>query len=162
MKINEIKKIAKTKLTGNYIKCASSSLLYFIIISLLTYFQVKLANSIPNSILSALVQAIFILINWILGYGIVANVLDLINIKTNSITDFINTSLKSFLKYTKIGLYILWKILLPLVLNILIAFYWVGTATAKINQINFLCFYQNLLPLVSCIWFLLFLFLVII
>ena len=144
MKINEIKKSAKIRLSGNYIKCASSSLLYFIIISLLTFFQTKLANSIQNSVLLSIIQAIFILINWILGYGIIANVLDLIDVKTNSITDFINSSIKSCAKYTKIGLRILLKILLPLVLNLFAIFYWIGTAVAKINNIDFLCFNQNL------------------
>ena len=160
MKINEIKKDTKIKITGNYIKCASSSLLYFIIISLLTFFQTKLANSIQSSIFLAIIQAIFILIYWILGYGILANTLDLIDIKTNSITDFINSSLKSCTKYTKIGLRILLKILLPLVLNLLAIFYWIGTAIAKVNNIDFLCFNQNLFLVSTLICFAAFLVLI--
>lgn len=154
MKINEIKKDAKLKLTGNYIRCASSSLLYFIIISLLTFFQTKLANSIVNSILLAIVQAIFILLNWILSYGIIANILDLVDVKTNSITDFINSTLKGCFKYTKIGLRVLLKILFPLILNLFAAFYWIGTAIAKVNHVNFLCFNQNIIPLATFIWIL--------
>ena len=154
MKISEIKKDAKIKLTGNYIRCASSSLLYFIIFSLLIFFQTKLANSIENSVLLAVVQSIFILINWVLSYGIIANILDLVNVKTNSITDFINSTLKSCFKYTKLGLKFLLKILFPLFLNLLAAFYWIGTATAKVNNVNFLCFNQNLMPIATIIWIL--------
>lgn len=152
MDINEIKKDAKLKLTGNYIKCASSSLLYFIIISLLTFLQAKLAGSIENSVLLAIVQAIFVLLSWILGYGILANILDLVDVKTSSITDFINSSLKSFLKYTKIGLLYLLKILGPVIFCILTTFYWIGTMVAKVNQVDFLCFRQNFVPLASIIW----------
>ena len=151
MKINELKKDAKIKLNGNYIRCASSSLLYFIIISLLTFAQSKLANRIGNSLLLAIVQAIFILLNWIFSYAIIANILDLVNIKTNSITDFINIALKAFIKYTKIGLRFLFKILFPVFLTILTSFYWIGTKIAKINKVNFLCFNQNLLPLATSI-----------
>ena len=86
MSITEIKKSARLKLSGNYIRCASSSLLYFIMVTLLTFFQTKIANSIKSTILLAIVQAIFLLINWILGYGIIANILDLVNVKRNSIT----------------------------------------------------------------------------
>ena len=151
MKINEIKKDAKIKLTGNYLKCASSSLLYFIIISLLTIAQAKFANNIENPYLLAFVQAIFILIHWILSYSIVANILDLVDIKTNAITEFINIIFKSYVKYTKIGLRFLIKILVPVVLNIFIIYYWVGTAVAKVNKVDFLCFRQNLLPLATAI-----------
>ena len=152
MKISEIKKDARIKLTGNYIKACSSSLLYFIMISLLTFFQAKLANHIENSVLLSIVQAIFLLINWILGYGIIANILDLTDGKTTSITDFINSTLKNCAKYTKIGLIILLKILIPLALTLLAAFYWFGTAVAKVHQTSFLCFNKDLLPLASCIW----------
>ena len=151
MQISEIRKDAKIKLTGNYIKCASSSLLYFIIISLLTFFQAKFANSIKSSVVLAFVQAIFLILGWILNYGIIANILDLVNIKTNSITDFINTTLKQGEKYLKIGFNILLKILLPLFLNLLAAFYWFGTMIANVNNINFLCFNKNLVPLASTI-----------
>ena len=160
MKINEIKKDARIKLSGNYIKCCSSSLLYFIIVSLLTFAQAKLTGIINNSVLSAFVQAIFIIIDWVLGYGIIANILDLTDGKTSSITDFINSSLKNCVKYTKIGLRFLLKILIPLIINIFAGFYWIGTMFAKINNTNFLCFNRNLLPLASFIWVLAFLILV--
>lgn len=152
MQINEIKKTAKLKLTGNYIKCAFSSLLYLIIISLLTFLQKKLTNNIENSIVLAIVQAIFLLFSWILSYGIIANILDLVNVKTNSITDFINSTLKNCGKYTSIGLRVLVKILAPLILFLLVAFYWIGTVIAKINQVDFLCFSQNLVPLATSAW----------
>ena len=151
MKINEIKNSAKIKLTGNYIKCASSSLLYFIIISLITFFQTKIAVTMTNSIVLAIVQALFLLLSWILGYGIIANILDLSDIKTNSITDFINITIKNCIKYTKIGLLVLLKILAPLIIFLFSMYYWVGTMTANLNNVNFLCFNQNLVPLASTI-----------
>lgn len=154
MKINDIKQSAKLKLSGNYLKCASSSLLYFIIISLITVAQTKFANEVENSFLLAIVQAILILFHWILSYGIIANILDLTDEKTSSITEFINVVFRSYVKYTKIGLRFLLKILFPIILNILAAFYWIGTAIAKVNHVNFLCFNQKLIPLASCVWIL--------
>ena len=152
MKINEIKKDSKLKLTGVYLKCASSSLLFFIIISLITFAQTKFANGIHSSFVLAVTQAILILFHWILSYSIIANILDLAEGKTNSITEFINITFKTYVKYTKIGLRILLKILVPIIVNILAAFYWIGTAVAKINHVNFLCFNQNLIPLATFIW----------
>lgn len=151
MKINEIKKVAKVKLTGNYIRCMSSSLLYFIIISLITFFQTKAANDISNSVVLAIVQAISLLLNWILGYGIIANILKLTDVKTTSITDFINETLKNCIKYIKIGLLILLKILFPIIIFLFAMFYWFGTVTANLNHVNFLCFNQNLVVLASVI-----------
>lgn len=152
MKIAEIKKSAKLKLTGNYLKCCSSSLLYFLLITLITFAQSKSSELIKSSILLALVQAIFLLINWIFSYGIIANILDLVNIKTNSITNFINIAIKNYIKTTKIGFRILLKILIPLIVFVFTAFYWMGTVMAKINKVNFLCFNKGLVPLATCIW----------
>ncbi len=152
MKITEVKNTARVKLSGKCIKCCSSSLLYFIIIALITYFQTLATNKIENSIVLAIVQAILLLINWVFGYGIVANILDLTNDKTSSITDFINSTIKNSVKYTKIGLRVLLKILIPLLIFLFTAFYWVGTQIARINKINFLCFNQNLTILASFVW----------
>lgn len=152
MNINEIKRNAKLKLTGVYLKCASSSLLYFTIVALITIAQTKFTSSIQNSFLHAIVQAIFILIHWILGYSIIANILDLAEGKTSSITEFINIIFKTYTKYTKIGFRFLLKILFPIILNILTAFYWIGTKIAQINNVNYLCFNKNLLPLAGIIW----------
>lgn len=160
MQITQLKNDAKLKVSGNFIKCASSSLLYFIIFSLLTFFQNRLANIIESSIILAIIQAFFILIYWILNMAIIANILDLVNIKTNSITEFINTAFKNFFTYTKLALHFLLKIIWPLILNLFVTFYWIGTAIAKKNKLNFLCFHQNLLPLVTVFWFLAFMILI--
>lgn len=148
MKISKIKEVARVKLTGNYIKCASSSLLYFIMITLLTFFQTKVAV-IENSVVSAIVQALFLILNWVLSYGIVANVLDLVDIKTNAITDFINSTLKNFIRYLELGLRALVRILIPLLIFLFVAFYWCATMIAKINKVDFLCFNQHLVPLAT-------------
>ena len=151
MKIAEIKKTAKIKLTGNYIKCCSSSLLYFLIITVITFIQSKSAQLINNTLILAFVQAIFLIINWIFCYGIISNILELVNVKTNSITDFINISLNNYVKTTKIGFRILLKILIPLIIFIFAIFYFIGTSIANIKKINFLCFNKNLVPLSSFI-----------
>lgn len=160
MQITQLKKEAKLKLSGNYIKCASSSLLYFIIVSLITFFQNRIANTIENSAILAIIQSICILIEWVLNFAIIANILDLVNIKTNAITEFLNHSLKNFLNYTKLGLQFLLKIIWPLIINLFITFYWIGTAIAKVNKINFLCFRQNLLALATSFWLLSFMILI--
>lgn len=149
MQINDIKEKSKIKLNGNYIRCASSSLFYFIIFYLITLFQYKITNNIENSILLSVLQAFVFIINWILNYGIISNILDLSNIKTNSITDFINTTIKYSGKYIKIGLNVLIRILVPLLLFILSIYYWFGTKVAEIHKIDFLCFYHNLVPLAN-------------
>ena len=151
MKISDIKKSAKLKLSGNYFRCASSSLLYFIIISLITFFQTKLAGLTNNSIVLAFLQAISLILSWILGYGIIENIIDLTEVKTNSITDFINSTLKNTIKYTKLGFLFLIRILAPLTLFLFAIFYWIGNNIAKIHKVNFLCFNQNLVTLSLCI-----------
>ena len=151
MKISEIKKSAKIKLTGNYLRCATSSLLYFIMSSLIVFFQNKASNSIENSIVLAIIQALFLLLSCILGYGTIANILELTDVKTTSVTDFINITLKNFIKYIKIALRVLIKVLTPLIIFIFAMFYWFGTMVAKQNSVNFLCFNQNLVLLASFI-----------
>ena len=151
MKITEIKKDAKIKLTGNYFKCCSSSLLYFLLVTLITFLQSLAANKISNSIVLALVQAIFLLISWIFSYGIISNLLELVDIKTNSITDFINIALLNSVKTTKIGFRIIIKILAPLLIFIFSLLFWAGTYMAKINKTNFLCFNKDLVLLATCI-----------
>ena len=151
MKITEVKKAAKIKLSGNYLKCCSSSLLYFLLVTLITFLQSKSTAIIENSVLLAIVQAIFLLISWIFNYGIIANLLELVDLKTNSITNFINIALKNFVKTTKIGFLIILKILAPLLVFIFALFYWTGTCIAQINDINFLCFSKNLVPFATCI-----------
>ena len=152
MKIAELKQAAKVKLNGNYIRCCSSSLLYFFIVTILTFFQSKSAQLIENTVILAIVQAILLIINWIFSYGIIANILELVDLKTNSITDFINIALKKSAKTIKIGFLIILKILVPIILFVLSTFYLLGTFLAKTAKINFLCFYQNLIPLATCIW----------
>ena len=131
MKITEVKKAAKIKLSGNYLKCCSSSLLYFLLVTLITFLQSKSTAIIENSVLLAIVQAIFLLISWIFNYGIIANLLELVDLKTNSITNFINIALKNFVKTTKIGFLIILKILAPLLVFIFALFYWTGTCIAQ-------------------------------
>ena len=156
MTISEIKKSAKAKLIGTYIKCSMATLLYFIVVMILTYIQRFLVSIIPNTIVNTLVEAIFAILSLLLGYGILVNIIELTDVKTNSITDFINTTLKNTTKYIKTLLTAIMKMIVPLIIFILSGFYLLGTIVAYINKIKFLCFSQTLLPLAIIIFVLTF------
>jgi len=160
MTISEIKKSAKTKLIGSYIKTASASLLYFIILLVLTYLLSLCSSALNNNILETFIDAIFAIISSILGYGLIANIINLTNSETNAITDFINLAIKNTTKYIKTLLYLLLKILAPIMFFILSGFYLIGTRAANINQVNFLYFSKNLLPLAVIIFILSFIVLI--
>ena len=66
MTISEIKRNSKTKLSGYYIKCASCTLLYFIVVLVLTYIQNFITNHINNSIISTIIEALFLILSLIL------------------------------------------------------------------------------------------------
>jgi uncharacterized membrane protein len=147
--ISEIKKSAKVKLTGSYLRCASSTLLYFIITLLLTYLQKICTNAINNSIVITLIEAIFVILKLILSYGLIANIIKLVDIKTNSITDFLNIAIQNTSKYLKTMLIVIFKLLIPLVIFILAGFYLIGNLIAYQNNIKYFCFSPNLvLPIV--------------
>ena len=145
MTISEIKKSAKTKLSGSYLKCTSCTLLYFTIVLVLTYLQNLITNSINNSIVITIIEAIFIILSLIIGYGLIANIIKLTDEKTNAITDFINLTLKNLGKYTKTLLNALIKLLIPLCLFILSVFYLIGNFVSYANNLKFLCFSPNLI-----------------
>ena len=89
MTIKEIKKSAKLNLKGSYIKCASASLLYFILIMILGYLLNILELKLTNSTVSlTIIQAIFGIISFVLSYGLISNILELSEGKTKSIIQF--------------------------------------------------------------------------
>ena len=153
MTISEIKKTAKTKLSGFYIKCASSSLLFFIVILVLSFIQKSITDTLENTALITIIKTLFLIINWILSYGIISNIIDLSDTKTNSITNFLNVAINNTTKYIKIALNIIIKILVPLIIFIFVSFYLIGTIISKINNISFLCFYPSLLPVAITVFF---------
>ncbi len=152
MTIKEVKKSAKLNLKGCYIKCASASLLYFILIMILSYLlnilELKLTN---NTVSLTIIQAIFGIISFVLSYGLISNILELSEGKTKSITKFVDNTILNFVKYIKIILQVLLRILVPLFIFLLCIYYLIGTLIANINNTNFLCFYPNLLPLAIAI-----------
>lgn len=146
MTISEIKRTARTKLKGGYIKSFFATLLYFLVILVLTFIEKKIMHNIQNNILITLIEAIFAIISLLLGYGILANILNITNSKTNSITEFINISIMNTTKYLRLVIGgILIKILVPLILFLAAGFYLIGTSFANINNVHFLCFYPNML-----------------
>ena len=148
MTISEIKKSAKLNLKGSYIKSASASLLYFILIMVLTFLLDIITLKIGDSIIPlTIIQAIFGVLSLVLSYGLISNVLALTQGKTQSITKFIDITILNFVKYIKILLHILIRVLVPLLIFLLCVFYLIGTLIANVNNTNFLCFYANLVPL---------------
>lgn len=154
MTIQEIKKSARLNLKGCYIKTASSSLLYFIIIMVLTYLLNVISLKLENrSVLLTIIQSIFGIISLVLSYGLISNVLALSQGETKSITKFVDNTILNFGNYIKIILQVLIRVFIPLFIFFLCIFYFIGTFIASVNNTNFLCFYANLLPLaiVLCI-----------
>lgn len=148
MTIKEIKKSAKLNLKESYIKCASSSLLYFILIMILNYLLNIVGLKLSNNIFSlTIIQAIFGIISLVLSYGLISNILELSQGKTKSITKFIDNTILNFIKYIKITLQVMLRVLVPLFIFLLCIYYLIGTLIANINNTSFLCFYPNLLPL---------------
>lgn len=150
MTITEIKQAAKIKLSGAYAKCASTSLLYFIAVTILTYIsKVAQVNLETHTIILTVIQAIFALISILLSYGLIANIIALTNNETKSITKFVDYSVTNSMKYTKVILRVLVRILIPLILFLLSIFYLIGTTIAHIKSYDFLCFHMNYLPFAS-------------
>ena len=148
MSIKEIKDSAKINLKGNYLKCASTTLFYFIIVAVLTYLLSLIEAKLnDNTVILVIIQAIFGIISSILSYGIIANVISLACGETKSITKFLDISILNAPKYILIMLNVLIRILIPLAIVFLCFFYLFGTIVASITETNFLCFYTNLLPL---------------
>lgn len=148
MTIQEIKKSAKLSLKGNYIRCASANLLYFLLVMVLTYILDLISLKFDNhTIILTIFQAIFGIISIVLSYGIISNTLSIIDGKTKSITKFVDIFFLNFVKYIKVFFQLLIRILIPLFIFLLCIFYLIGTLVANANQVNFLCFYADLLPL---------------
>ena len=148
MTIQEIKKSAKINLQGNYLKCALVTLIYFIIVAVLTFLLNLIETNLENhTVILVIIQAIFGIVSSILSYGVIANVISLIKGETNSITKFIDISILNAPKYILTLLNVLLRILIPLIIILLCFFYLFGTIVAAISETNFLCFYSNLLPL---------------
>jgi uncharacterized membrane protein len=138
--ISEIKKTAKTRLTGKYIKCASASLLYFLVAIVFAVIQEFCYEKISNAIVFTVLQAIFSIISLILAYGIISNIIDLADEKTKSITDFLNKSIVNAVKYIKILARIIIRLAIPIILEGITLYNVFGNAIAKQKNISFLCF----------------------
>ena len=145
MKISELKEAGSTKLSGTYFKCILSSLFYIIII-LIFNSLLGLANAnIENSVIIALIEAVYTIISWVLGFGILANILELVEQKTKSITNFLNITITHAVRYIKVGLRVVLKLIIPIVIFFFATFYLVGTILANANNLQFLCFYPSYL-----------------
>lgn len=151
MKVLEIRSLAKTKLEGTALKCSISCLLYYFINLIFTYFVKFLSLKVPN-IVDIILQIIFAIISIPLGYGITSNIIKLSDSKTNSVTNFLDDFVLNFMKYTKVILHEIIRLIVPIILCILSIAYLIGTLTAYVNSKNFLCFGMNLLPLAITIF----------
>ena len=135
MSISEFKKVARTKLNGNYFLCICSSLLYFITLFALSYVESRIINIINNNTVTLLISFVFALISLILGYGIIANILELSDIKTNSITNFLNISIKNTTKIIKLKLSIILKLIIPTIIFMFSSVY------------TYFSYFDNLIPM---------------
>lgn len=148
MTIQETKQSAKLKLKGCYFKCASATLLYFILVTIITYVLSIIQNSLQDhTIVLTMIEAIFAIISSVLSYGLIANVIAITNDKQTSITKFLDITISNFGKYVKIILWVLLKVLIPLAIFLLTLFYLFGTIIADLYNQNYLCFNAKLLPL---------------
>ena len=146
MTISEIRSMAKTKLNGTAIKCSIACLLYFFINLLFTYLIKFISLKVPN-IVNMIIEIIFVIISIPFGYGILSNIINLSDSKTNSVTGFLDDFVLNFINYTKLIFHEIIRLIIPIILCILSIFYLIGTITAYINTKSFLCFSKNLLPL---------------
>ena len=140
METSEIKKIAKAKLNQKFIICASSTLLFLLLILVIGFVKRLLVNHLNPVALATILQALFFMVSWVFSYSIIHNILSIADDKTNSITNFINLAILNFTNYIKLALRVLLKCLIPIVVMFLTLVYMLGTMLAKQKQTSFLIF----------------------
>ena len=113
MKISELKKDAKMKLSGVF-KLAIAINLIHLLITLVLYQGIHNITGILNVIISIVVAIIEIP----LGYGLTASMLKLSRNETVGITDFISIGFKNFKKAFFLSLSIFFRLIVPIILLI--------------------------------------------
>lgn len=114
MTIGELKKDAKVKLSGSYIKACLITLIYYACIFALSYVVSALSTS-PVAIIISIIIAI---ISVPLSFGIISTFIKIIRNEDVSVLDFITLGFKNFKGVWRTSLRTLVNLLLPLILLI--------------------------------------------
>lgn len=148
MKISEIKETARVNLKDKYWNCTFCSILYFIILILLSVALTAINSKLENyTVPLIIIQAAFAILSSILSYSLIANIVSILKDETKSFTKFIDNAFLNATRYIKVLLNVLIRVIIPIIIFFLCYFYFIGTYVAKANNQSFLCFDPNLLPL---------------
>lgn len=114
MKVKEINKIARNKLSGNWAKAFAITAIFIAINFAITYCSMLTGNLAKNTpILSSAISIIFALILLVFSYGYISTMIKLINGKNPAYTNIINDSLLNCSKVIGIFFRTVLKMLIP-------------------------------------------------
>lgn len=111
MKISELKKEAKAKLSGCYKSAIAINLIHLLITLALSYLASKI-----DGILGLVVLLVASIINIPLGYGLTASMLKLSRNESVGITDFITIGIQNFKRAFFLSLSIFVRLIIPIIL----------------------------------------------
>ena len=149
MKISELKKEAKVKLTGKWPLAIGINLTYLILTVALSYASTKM-----EGIIGYILSIVFAIISVPLSYGITASMLSLSRNETVGVTDFITIGFKNFKKAIFLSLSIFFRLIIPIIiLAVAITFSIVSVfASAAASTPGIASIVCLLLAVVSMIW----------
>lgn len=116
MRISELKKEAKLKLSGCYKLAIGINLLQLLITIALSYVASK-----ASGFLGLLIILVSSIINIPLGYGLTASMLKLSRKETVGLTDFITIGMKNFKRAFFLSLSIFFRLLIPIILLVIVS-----------------------------------------
>lgn len=112
--IKELKKDAKVRLTGSYLKLLIVYLIYDV-----TVFAFSALGKLIQSDIAKVIYLIFLLIFVVpLAFGLISCLMDIIRGKKVPLTDFINVGLKNIGNAWKVHLHTLLRLLIPIILTL--------------------------------------------
>lgn len=117
--IRELKKDAKVRLSGSYLKLLIIYLIYAVILFAFS----ALSTFITSNIVKFVYALVILIFTVSFSYGLIACFMDIIRGKKTSITEFINVSFKSISAVWKVYLRILLRLILPIIITIASMFF---------------------------------------
>lgn len=112
--IRELKKDAKVRLSGNYLKLVLIYFIYRVVIFALS----SLETFITSDILKILYVLVFLVFSVSFSFGLIYCIMDIIRGKKSSFTEFINVGFKNALQSLKVFFRMFLKLLIPIILLI--------------------------------------------
>jgi uncharacterized membrane protein len=112
MTITELKKDAKIKLTGNYLKSVFIYLIYFVIVFAFS----ALGSFIENEVLKLIYEIVVIIFTLSFEFGLIASIMKIVRNENVSTTDFINIGLQNIGKIWSVFGRTILKLILPIIL----------------------------------------------